>query len=109
VQSADSASRNSPGTRTITRQKDYEAIDNKMDMDKDPGEVDIQDEKNQMGINGIANFGNTCFINATLNCLFKIQPLCEYFQSQLHLAELNESNPFGSKGKVTVAFGELLK
>lgn len=72
-------------------------------------EVDMADEAVQNGINGITNLGNTCYINSTLNCLFKIQPLCEYFSNDLHMAEMNVENSLGSQGKVSFAFGELLK
>ena len=72
-------------------------------------ESEMADQKNQLGINGITNLGNTCYINASLNCLFKIQPLCDYFQGGINLLEINESNPLGSKGRISAAFGELLK
>lgn len=86
------------------------AIDNKMNQDEDNGEVvDIEDPNTHYGINGISNLGNTCYINATLQCLFKIQPLNDYFMSGLHLAEMNESNKLGSQGNISYALGEIMK
>ncbi len=80
-----------------------------MHIDDDEAEVDLEDESLQNGINGISNLGNTCYINSTLNCLFKIQPLCDYFLNGLHHAEMNLANKLGSQGKVSHAFGDLLK
>ena len=66
-----------------------------MHIDDDEAEVDLEDESLQNGINGISNLGNTCYINSTLNCLFKIQPLCDYFLNGLHHAEMNLANKLG--------------
>ncbi len=33
----------------------------------------------QLGINGIQNFGNTCYINSILQCLLSSQQLVDYF------------------------------
>lgn len=74
---------------------------------------DKRDDENQedpeLGINGIKNLGNTCYMNAALCCLFRIQPLMDYFLSNLHQQEINLTNPLGSKGIVTNAFSSLAK
>lgn len=89
-------------------QKHYKEIDNKMDVDGDPEDVDLEDTENHWGINGISNLGNTCYVNATLQCLFRVQPLRDYFLNGLHIAELNPNNTKGSGGKLAKAYGELL-
>lgn len=66
-------------------------------------------EDPELGINGIKNLGNTCYMNAALCCLFRIQPLIDYFVSNLHVQELNLNNPLGSRGIVTNAFSSLAK
>lgn len=63
----------------------------------------------ELGLNGIKNLGNTCYVNAALNCLFKIQPLADYFLNDLHLQEVNPDNPLGSKGLLATAFASLVK
>ena len=50
------------------------------------------------GLVGIYNLGNTCFINTAIQCLSAAQPLTDYFLSQIHLDEINPSNPLGTKG-----------
>ena len=54
------------------RQKNYSAIDNRMIIEETGSKADLTDDRLKNGINGISNLGNTCYINATLNCLFKI-------------------------------------
>jgi ubiquitin C-terminal hydrolase len=71
--------------------------------------LDIEDPNNHYGVNGITNLGNTCYVNATLHCLFKIQPLMDYFLSGLHLADTNTESTMGSQGKISYAFGDLMR
>ena len=60
-------------------------------------------------VNGITNLGNTCYLNAALSCLFKVQPLVDYFANDLHLQETNLENPLGSKGEISASFAKLAK
>ncbi|KAL4432979.1 hypothetical protein ABPG74_005352 [Tetrahymena malaccensis] len=65
-------------------------------------------DQDPLGLVGISNLGNTCFINSALQCLLNVQPLMDYFLSDLHNQEVNIYNPLGSQGKVTQAFAELV-
>ncbi|EAR96715.2 ubiquitin carboxy-terminal hydrolase (macronuclear) [Tetrahymena thermophila SB210] len=65
-------------------------------------------DQDPLGLVGISNLGNTCFINSALQCLLNVQPLMDYFLSDLHNQEVNTNNPLGSKGKVTYAFADLV-
>lgn len=66
-------------------------------------------EKAELGINGIRNLGNTCYVNAALNCLFKIQPLADYCLNNLHLKELKPQAGDSPKEYLTISFASLVK
>ena len=62
-----------------------------------------------LGLAGLDNLGNTCFVNAGLQCVLNCQPLVDYFLSGVWEGELNKGNPKGSRGEFTKAFVDLVK
>ncbi len=60
-----------------------------------------------MGITGLANLGNTCYMNSGLQCLLHVPELARYFLSGRYSSELNPTNPLGFNGKVAQATGDL--
>ncbi|ETO11628.1 ubiquitin-specific protease [Reticulomyxa filosa] len=85
------------------------------DLTSKSSSVSITDDTNQhslsFGVVGLRNMGNTCYLNAALQCLSHTMPLTEYFLSKIFINELNKNKKFDDDPdhwRVPLAVGALL-
>lgn len=61
-----------------------------------------------LGLVGLNNMGNTCFLSAALQCLMRTPILSVYFLTNQYQGHINKSNPLGTKGKLVHEYASFL-
>ena len=60
------------------------------------------------GVSGLANLGNTCYMNAAIQCVSHLPLLRSYVLSGRYERDVNVGNPLGTKGELTRSFADLM-
>ena len=58
---------------------------------------------------GLINLGNTCYMNAAMECLLNTEELSKYFLLNLHHGEINYTNLMGSQGRLAEVYADLVQ
>ncbi|GAN08057.1 ubiquitin carboxyl-terminal hydrolase 4-like [Mucor ambiguus] len=65
--------------------------------------------RHTLGLHGLQNLGNTCYMNSALQCLSNTPQLTRYFLSGEYRRDLNTSNALGLDGDLAEAYAKLLR
>jgi len=96
---------NSPRARAST----YSHVHEVVMYNLSEAEISKHDQNVPMGVIGLKNLGNTCFLNSSLQCLSATIPLTDYFLGYDYRSEINKNNFLGTGGKLVTAYAELAK
>ncbi|KAF9269250.1 hypothetical protein L218DRAFT_1072870 [Marasmius fiardii PR-910] len=61
-----------------------------------------------IGMSGLKNLGNTCYMNAPIQCLSASPPFARFFTEGRWKNAVNHVNPLGTKGRLTAAFAQIV-
>ncbi|VDM33160.1 unnamed protein product [Hydatigera taeniaeformis] len=62
-----------------------------------------------VGVCGLSNLGNTCFMNSAIQCIASVAPLRSYVIDDRFEDNINSENKLGSGGNIARAFARLMR
>ncbi|PFX27615.1 Ubiquitin carboxyl-terminal hydrolase 19 [Stylophora pistillata] len=77
--------------------------------DDDDDDYYSDQELSYVGLTGLENLGNTCYLNSIIQCLANTRPLRDFFLYEQFKEDINTENPLGTGGRLALIFADLMR